>query len=90
MIDGGAPEQLRQALTNAAALLNGEGANLDQVVKATLFLPDLADFNACNDVWLEFFQPPRPTRSTIGIAALPMGAKAEVELWAFAPLAATI
>ena len=44
-----------------------------------------ADFPACNEVWLEFFNAPRPTRSTIGIAQLPFGARAEAELWAYAP-----
>jgi 2-iminobutanoate/2-iminopropanoate deaminase len=87
MVAGGAADQLRQALANAKALLEAEGATLDQVVKATLFLLDLNDFNACNEVWVETFTGLRPTRSTIGIAALPLGAVAEVELWAYAPLA---
>lgn len=85
MVDGGAADQLRQALANAKALLEAEGATLDQVVKATLFLVDLNDFNACNEVWVATFTAPRPTRSTIGIAGLPLGARAEVELWAYAP-----
>ncbi len=85
LIEGGAPAELRQALENATVLLNSEGAQLSDVVKATVFLPDLTDFAACNEVWLEFFEDPRPTRSTIGVAALPLGAHAEVELWAYAP-----
>ncbi len=85
LVEGGAPAELRQALVNATALLEAEGAKLSDVVKATVFLPDLADFAACNEVWMEFFDAPRPTRSTIGVAALPLGAHAEVELWAFAP-----
>ncbi len=83
---GGAAEQLRQALDNARQLLAAEGVTFDQVVKGTLFLLDVNDFAACNEVWIENFNPPRPTRSTIGIAALPLaGATAEVELWAYAP-----
>jgi len=87
LVEGGAAEQLRQALANAESLLKENGATMQQVVKGTLFLMDLADFAACNDVWMAAFDAPRPTRSTIQIAGIPMaGARAEVELWAFAPL----
>ena len=87
LVEGGAAEQLRQALDNAATLLQENGATMQQVVKGTLFLMDVADFAACNEVWMSAFDAPRPTRSTIQIAGLPMaGALAEVELWAFAPL----
>ena len=86
MIEGGAPEQLGQALINARSVLAEAGATFDQVIKATLFLTDMADFAACNEVWMDAFASPRPTRSTFQVAALPMGARAEVELWAFAPL----
>jgi 2-iminobutanoate/2-iminopropanoate deaminase len=86
MVDGGAPEQLRQALVNARSVLAEAGATFDQVVKATLFLTDMAVFAACNEVWIEAFDPPRPTRSAIAVAQLPLGALAEVELWAYAPV----
>ena len=87
LVEGGAAEQLRQALANAATLLQESGATMQQVVKGTLFLMDVADFAACNEEWMSAFDAPRPTRSTIQIAGLPMaGALAEVELWAFAPL----
>jgi 2-iminobutanoate/2-iminopropanoate deaminase len=86
MVEGGAPEQLRQALINARAVLAEAGATFDQVVKATLFLTDMAAFAACNEVWNEAFEPPRPTRSAIAVVELPLGALAEVELWAYAPL----
>jgi 2-iminobutanoate/2-iminopropanoate deaminase len=86
LVEGGAAEQLRQALVNAEVLLRENGASMNQVVKGTLFLMDLADFAACNEVWMAAFAAPRPTRSTIQIAGLPMGARAEAELWAFAPL----
>ena len=81
----GAPAQLRQALVNARALLAEAGATFDQVVKATLFLVSMADFAACNEVWVEAFDPPRPTRSAIAVAELPLGARCEVELWAYSP-----
>jgi 2-iminobutanoate/2-iminopropanoate deaminase len=86
LVADGAAEQLRQALANAETLLRENGASMAQVVKGTLFLMDLSDFAACNDVWTAAFDAPRPTRSTIQIAGLPMGARAEVELWAYAPL----
>ena len=86
MIEGGAPEQLRQALVNARSVLAEAGATFDQFVKATLFLTDMGVFAACNDVWIEAFEPPRPTRSAVAVHQLPLGALAEVELWAYAPL----
>ncbi len=86
MIDGAAADQLRQALINARAVLAEAGATFDQVFKATLFLVDMADFAACNDVWVHAFDVPRPTRSAIAVAQLPLGALAEVELWAHSPL----
>jgi 2-iminobutanoate/2-iminopropanoate deaminase len=51
-----------------------------------LFLTDMDVFAACNEVWNEAFEPPRPTRSAIAVHQLPLGALAEVELWAYAPL----
>lgn len=81
-----AASQLRQALVNAKAVLAEAGATMDQVVKATLFLLDMADFKACNDVWVEAFAPPRPARSAVAVHQLPLGARAEVELWAYAPV----
>ena len=86
MVGGGAADQLRQALVNARAVLEEAGASLDQVVKATLFLVNMDDFASCNEVWVEAFEAPRPTRSAVGVAQLPLGALAEVELWAYAPL----
>lgn len=85
MVDGSAADQLRQALVNATKVLGDAGARIDQVVKGTLFLVDMDDFASCNEVWMETFEPPRPTRSAVAVAKLPLGARAEVELWAYAP-----
>lgn len=87
MVDGGAADQLRQALVNARAVLAEAGATFNQVIKATLFLVDMGDFASCNEVWVEAFDAPRPARSAVAVAQLPLGARAEVELWAHAPLA---
>ena len=85
LVAGGAADQLRQALENARRLLAEAGATFDHVVKATLFLLDMSDFAPCNEVWVEAFDAPRPTRSAVAVAELPLGARAEVELWAYAP-----
>jgi 2-iminobutanoate/2-iminopropanoate deaminase len=84
-VAGGAAGQLRVALENAKNVLAEAGVSLNQVVKATLFLVDMDDFAACNEVWVEIFEAPRPTRSAIAVHQLPFGCRAEVELWAYAP-----
>lgn len=81
-MDGGTAAQLRQALANGAALLEGAGADRHDIVKATVFLTDMAEFQAANEVWVEFFDEHRPARTAIGVASLPLGATVEVELWA--------
>jgi 2-iminobutanoate/2-iminopropanoate deaminase len=85
LVEGSAADQLRQALANARTVLAEAGASFDQVIKATLFLVDMADFASCNEVWVEAFGAPRPARTAIAVAALPLGARCEVELWAHAP-----
>jgi 2-iminobutanoate/2-iminopropanoate deaminase len=86
MVEGAASDQLRQALVNARRVLGEAGAAFDQVVKATLFLVDMDDFTSCNEVWVDAFEAPRPTRSAVAVSMLPLGARAEVELWAYSPL----
>lgn len=80
LVDGDTAAQAAQALANAEALLISEGASKTDVVKATVFLVDMADFAALNEVWVAFFDGHRPARSAIGVAALPMGARVEIEL----------
>jgi 2-iminobutanoate/2-iminopropanoate deaminase len=81
----GAAAQLRQALANGAALLEEADSSLDEVVKATLFVMDMSEFAALNEVWLETFSDPLPTRSAFAVAELPYGALVEVEFWAYSP-----
>jgi len=83
---GGTLPQLRQALQNVAEVLAIEGATLADVVKTTLYLVDMGDFAAVNEVWVEYFTDDRPTRSAVAVAALPIGARVEVEAWAYAPV----
>lgn len=84
VVDGGVRAQTVQALANLRALLEAEGASLEAVVKTTVFLTDMADFAAMNEEYATAFGDHRPARSTIGVAALPLGAVVEVEAWALA------
>lgn len=86
LVPGGTVSELRQALQNVAEVLAIEGATLLDVVKTTLFLVDMADFASVNEVWVEYFTENRPTRSAVAVAALPIGARVEVEAWAYAPV----
>lgn len=83
---GGTLPQLRQALQNVIDVLATEGATLSDVVKTTLYLVDISEFAAVNQVWVEYFTEDRPTRSAVQVAALPIGARVEVEAWAYAPV----
>ena len=84
---GGTIPELRQALQNMAELLAVEGATLDDVYKTTLYLVDMSEYAAVNEVWIEYFAGNRPARSAVAVAALPIGARVEVEAWAYAPVA---
>ena len=77
--------QTRQALANVAAVLGDCGATLSDVAKTTVFLVDMGDFPVMNEVYADAFGGHRPARSTIAVAALPLGARVEVEVWAFMP-----
>ena len=83
VVDGGTGPQLRQALANLSGLLEANGASLADVVKAGVFLVDMSEFGLLNEIWLETFPEPRPARSAIGVAALPLGARVEVEAWVY-------
>jgi 2-iminobutanoate/2-iminopropanoate deaminase len=86
LAEGGTLAQLHQALHNLGDVLATEGATLGDVVKTTLFLLDMGEFAAVNEVWVEYFTENRPTRSAVAVAALPIGARVEVEAWAYVPL----
>lgn len=83
IVPGGFDAELRQALSNLAGVLADGGAGLAQVVKATVYLTDIGDYAAMNRIWIEAFSAPRPARSAVAVAALPLGARVEVEAWAF-------
>lgn len=79
LIEGDAAAQAERALRNLEAVLDAAGAALADVVKTTVFLADMADFAVVNEVYARFFPDPPPARSTIAVAALPRGARVEVE-----------
>ena len=74
-----ADQQAEQVLLNLKAVLSAAGLTFDHVVKTTIFLTDLTDFQAVNEVYKQHTSTPFPARSTIQVAALPMGAKVEIE-----------
>ncbi|WP_289857626.1 RidA family protein [uncultured Muribaculum sp.] len=72
--------QTRQSLTNAKAILESAGLSMDNVVKTTVYLSDMADFTAMNAVYETFFQSPFPARSAIAVKTLPKNALVEIEV----------
>lgn len=76
---GGIKEQTRQSLTNAMHILEEAGTDLAHVVKTTVFLSDMANFGAMNEVYSEFFHAPFPARSAVAVKTLPKEALVEVE-----------
>lgn len=83
-LQDGVEAQARQALANVQALLVAAGAHTDQVVKATIFLANMADFAAVNAIYGELFAHEPPARSTVQVAALPLGGLVEIEVIALA------
>ena len=77
--EGGVKEQTHQSLMNAKAILEAAGLGLQNVVKTTVFLADMADFAAMNEVYAQFFAAPFPARSAVAVKTLPKGALVEIE-----------
>ena len=75
----GIEAQSEQVLKNMAAVLSAAGSSLDQVVKTTIFLANMADFPVVNGIYAEAFGDHKPARSTVQVAALPLGASIEIE-----------
>jgi 2-iminobutanoate/2-iminopropanoate deaminase len=85
LVAADASAQARQVLENLGAVLKAGGSSYANVVKTTVFLTDLNDFAGMNSVYSEFFPDAAPARSTIQVAALPKGAKVEIEAIALKP-----
>ena len=78
--EGGIKEQTRQSLLNAQAILKSAGLDLNNVVKTTVLLSDIANFGPMNEVYAEFFAQPFPARSAFAVRDLPKGALVEIEM----------
>ncbi len=83
LVPGGFEAELDQAMANLRALLEANGARLDQVVKTTVFLRHLSDYAPMNERYLAGFEGHRPARSAVAVAELPLGALVEIEAWAW-------
>jgi reactive intermediate/imine deaminase len=79
LVGGDMEAQARRVFDNLQAIVAAAGANFDQVVKATIYLTDLAHFALVNKVMADYFREPYPARAAVGVAALPRGAQIEVE-----------
>jgi len=85
VVPGGIAAETKQVLENVRAVLERHGSSLDQVVKFTVFLADIAEWGAFNDVYRTFFGKRFPARSALGASGLAKGARVELECVAFAP-----
>ncbi len=79
IVSGDIAAQTRRVLDNIAAVLKAEGLTFDNVVKTTIFLTDLGDFQTVNEVYGSYFKQDPPARSTVQVSALPKGAKIEID-----------
>ena len=81
LVEGGIREQSIQVMENLKAVLEADGCTLEDVIKSTVFLCDMADFPEFNTVYAEYFgDETAPARSTVAVAGLPKGARVEIEL----------
>lgn len=71
--------QTKQVMANLSAILNAEGLTFNEVVKTTIFLTDMSDFTRVNETYAAYFESAPPARATVQVAALPKGAKVEIE-----------
>src|SRR4051812_16143953 len=80
VVAGGVEAEARQLFRNLAALLDAAGRSFRDIVRVGVFLTNMADFAAVNAIYAEQFEPPFPARTTVAVAALPLGAAIEIEL----------
>jgi 2-iminobutanoate/2-iminopropanoate deaminase len=85
LVSGGVAAETERALQNLEAVLKAGNATFRDVVKTTVFLVDMADFAAMNEVYARFFTEPKPARSTVAVRGLPRDARVEIEVWAIVP-----
>jgi len=80
MVEGGIAEQTRRVLDNVGALLKAADRSFADVVRTTIFLADMNDFGAVNDVYGQYFSEPYPARATVQVARLPKDARVEIDV----------
>jgi 2-iminobutanoate/2-iminopropanoate deaminase len=80
LVSGSIADETRRVFDNLKAILEAAGATFDNVVKTTVYLSDMADFSAMNDVYATYFSDPAPARATVQAAALPKGVRVEIDL----------
>lgn len=79
LVEGDVGTQTRQCLENLKTVLAGAGLGFEHIVKTTVFLTSMSDFAAMNEVYAQYMVAPYPARSTVQVAALPLGARVEIE-----------
>jgi 2-iminobutanoate/2-iminopropanoate deaminase len=79
LVEGGIEAETERVMANLSAVLDAGGCSWGDVLKTTIFLVDMADFAAVNAIYGRFVTEPPPARSTVGVAALPKGARVEIE-----------
>ncbi|MGD9765165.1 MAG: RidA family protein [Candidatus Binatia bacterium] len=79
IVPGGTAAEAEQVMRNLAAVLGAAGLGFEHVVRTTIYLVDLGDFTAVNEVYGRFLQAPYPARATVGVSALPRGARVEID-----------
>ena len=80
LVEGGIEPETERVMANLSAVLDAAGASWGDVVKTTIYLIDMADFGTVNGIYGRFVTDPPPARSTVGVAALPKGARVEIEV----------
>jgi 2-iminobutanoate/2-iminopropanoate deaminase len=79
LVSGGTPAEAEQVLKNLGAVLDAAGLSFAHVVRTTIYLVDLADFATVNEIYARHVREPYPARATVGVAALPKGARVEID-----------
>ncbi len=79
VVTGSVGDQTRRVMENLKAVLEAGGSSLDRVVKTTVYLRDMKDFTAMNEVYATFFTPPLPARTTVAVAGLPLDVSVEID-----------
>jgi 2-iminobutanoate/2-iminopropanoate deaminase len=82
LVEGGIAPQTRQVMENLRSVLEAAGTSMSRVVKTTVYMTNLGDFQRMNEVYAEYFPQDKPVRSTVGVASLPRGALVEIDVLA--------